>query len=92
MNRVNGNTTSTISYTSGTTGKPKGVVLSHSNIMSTLASLPYQNYNPLKSDRHISYLPLAHVLEKLQFYGFLTVGGNVGVFSGDSGKIEKDIE
>ena len=46
MNRVNGNTTSTISYTSGTTGDPKGVVLSHSNIMSTLASLPFQNYNP----------------------------------------------
>lgn len=87
MQKVNRSSVATISYTSGTTGDPKGVVLLHSNIVSALASLPYQYYNPVKTDRHISYLPLAHVLEKLQFYGVLTAGGNVGVYSGDATRI-----
>ena len=53
----------TIIYTSGTTGTPKGVMLTHKNVLtnieSTLKVLPVTN-----SDRFLSFLPLCHILER----------------------------
>lgn len=59
----------TIIYTSGTTGNPKGVMLSHQNLMSnTLATLPRL---PLKHPaRALSFLPLCHVYERMVNYIF----------------------
>jgi len=53
-----------IMYTSGSTGSPKGVILTHSNLVWTLTGFLY-NLNPLPDDMYIAYLPLAHVLELL---------------------------
>src|SRR6202048_3368745 len=49
-------------YTSGTTGPPKGVVYSHKNVTSTLASLG--RFCALVDQTLVSYLPLAHVAER----------------------------
>lgn len=53
-----------IIYTSGTTGNPKGVVLSHGNILSVISSikkaLPINKY-----DKFLSFLPLSHVFERV---------------------------
>jgi long-chain acyl-CoA synthetase len=59
----------TIIYTSGTTGTPKGVPLTHGNILAVLEDLP--EIIPLNSeDVYMSYLPLSHVFERVcgEFY------------------------
>jgi long-chain acyl-CoA synthetase len=57
----------TIIYTSGTTGEPKGVVLTHHNILSNvqaaLESFPISN-----KDVFLSFLPLCHIFERMAGY------------------------
>ncbi len=57
-------TPATLIYTSGTTGPPKGVVISHCNVLWTAVSLDRTDRFPAGM-RAISYLPLAHALERL---------------------------
>ena len=54
----------TLIYTSGTTGPPKGVQLSHRNIMSTVSSLEEIISLPESGARVISWLPSAHIAER----------------------------
>ncbi|SFE64201.1 AMP-dependent synthetase/ligase [Thermophagus xiamenensis] len=59
----------TIIYTSGTTGLPKGVMLSHRNILSNVEGV--FNLYPLgPDDRILSFLPLCHVYERMVNYLF----------------------
>ncbi len=60
----------TIIYTSGTTGPPKGVMLSHANVLWTLESVGQSmreqtTIGDFAGKRHVSYLPMAHVFERL---------------------------
>ncbi|XP_059186686.1 long-chain-fatty-acid--CoA ligase 3a [Centropristis striata] len=52
-----------IMYTSGSTGIPKGVMISHSNIIAGIAGMAARIPNLCEEDTYIGYLPLAHVLE-----------------------------
>ena len=66
----------TIIYTSGTTGPPKGVMLSHSNVLWTLESVgqimrDQTSITDFAGKRHVSYLPMAHIMERLLGHYYL---------------------
>uniref|UniRef100_A0A8C7X5J9 long-chain-fatty-acid--CoA ligase n=1 Tax=Oryzias sinensis TaxID=183150 RepID=A0A8C7X5J9_9TELE len=52
-----------IMYTSGSTGIPKGVMISHSNLIAGITGMAERIPNLNETDTYIGYLPLAHVLE-----------------------------
>lgn len=57
-------TTACIMYTSGTTGAPKGVVITHLNLISSVGAVWHLLGQHLKTDdAYLAYLPLAHILE-----------------------------
>jgi long-chain acyl-CoA synthetase len=55
----------TLIYTSGTTGPPKGVMLTHSNMCWVMESMARATGEPLAGWRQVSYLPMAHIAERL---------------------------
>lgn len=66
---VNENDLVQIMYTSGTTGAPKGVMLSHKNIFSNITAINEVIHPDPKKDKMLSILPLSHIYE--QTIGFL---------------------
>ena len=64
---------STIIYTSGTSGKPKGVVLTHDSIIHNLeAAFEIFSQLKMKNERFISFLPLSHSYERVAgFFPFI---------------------
>ncbi|KAI6249170.1 Long chain acyl-CoA synthetase 7, peroxisomal [Erysiphe necator] len=72
----------TINYTSGTSGIPKGVALTHANAMAGICSAR-TIATTLPSETLISYLPLAHIFERVAEQGCFMVGSSIGYFRGD---------
>ena len=71
----------TLIYTSGTTGEPKGVMLSHSNLISNIIDAG-EKYKFSQRDVPLSVLPLSHVFERTGMYLYISNG--MGVFYAES--------
>ena len=66
----------TIIYTSGTTGVPKGVMLSHKNIISNIKATI--TLLPINCDkRTVSFLPMSHIFERMVTYTYMAVGASL---------------
>lgn len=74
IQRITTETLATIIYTSGTTADPKGVMLSHKNIVSNVHdSMPAFTFAK-KGERALSFLPLNHVFERTVSYIYIEAG------------------
>jgi long-chain acyl-CoA synthetase len=84
------NDLATIVYTSGTTGRPKGVMLSHRNILSnviaSMRALPANN-----ADRFLSFLPLSHMFERTCGYYSAIWAGAQTVYARSISQLADDI-
>ena len=70
-----------IMYTSGTTGNPKGAILTHGGLCASVEAS--RHLAPFTAnDIHLSYLPLAHIFETGVEVVFMSAGGRIGFFSG----------
>lgn len=73
---VTPDTVATLIYTSGTTGEPKGVMLTHGNIVSNV--LASDKVVPIEKDSIVlSFLPLSHIFERSGFYLYLYSGATI---------------
>lgn len=81
----------TINYTSGTTGAPKGVVLTHANAVAA-ASSSLTLMQQRAGDVMCSYLPLAHIYERVTEHTALWAGTSIGYFHGDIAALTEDLK
>jgi len=70
----------TIIYTSGTTGEPKGVMLTHKNIVSNVIAA-HEIFDIGESDIFLSFLPLCHIFERMAGYYTAFSGGCIIVYA-----------
>ena len=81
----------TINYTSGTTGDPKGVCLTHSNAIAA-ASSGFVINEAGKDDVVLSYLPLAHIYQRLIEHAAFWGGARIGYFHGNPLELVDDLK
>ena len=84
-----GSDLATIVYTSGTTGKPKGVMLSHRNMLANVQS-GLSVYEVYPEDVFLSFLPLSHMFERTCDYYLNIVSGASVVFSRSVPQLAED--
>ncbi|XP_057519161.1 long chain acyl-CoA synthetase 1-like isoform X1 [Amaranthus tricolor] len=85
----------TVMYTSGTSGDPKGVVLTHENIAMFISGLnlfmeQFEDKMTV-NDVYLSFLPLAHILDRVVEEYFFHKGASVGFFHGNVKEIGDDL-
>jgi long-chain acyl-CoA synthetase len=67
----------TIIYTSGTTGTPKGVMLTHHNVLSNVSSIAKIMTPATGTSNVLSFLPLCHIFERAGSFAFMQMGYSI---------------
>ncbi len=86
---VGGGALATIVYTSGTTGRPKGVMLSHQNMLQNALS-GLGGIDVFPTDRLLSFLPLSHMFERTVGYYLTMVAGAEVAFARSIPQLAED--
>jgi long-chain acyl-CoA synthetase len=76
MDEVKSHDLATIIYTSGTTGNPKGVMLSHHNILANVSGCQ----EPIPADNNskvLTFLPVCHIYERMLHYLYMYIGCSI---------------
>uniref|UniRef100_A0A9L0JEA9 Long-chain-fatty-acid--CoA ligase n=1 Tax=Equus asinus TaxID=9793 RepID=A0A9L0JEA9_EQUAS len=84
-----------ICFTSGTTGNPKGAMITHQNIVSDCSAFVKMTetaFRPCPDDTLISFLPLAHMFERVVECVMLCHGAKIGFFQGDIRLLMDDLK
>lgn len=86
----------TIMYTSGTTSEPKGVMISNETVATVVSGINYSlksiNEELRQSDVYLSYLPLAHIFDRVVEELFISTGASIGYWRGDVKLLAEDIK
>ncbi len=77
LTRINPDDLVTIVYTSGTSGLPKGVELTHYNLISQLIDTAVKYRFDATTDKSLSLLPLAHIFERMVMHFYLGTGMSI---------------
>jgi len=72
LSRINAEDVATIVYTSGTSGTPKGVELTHKNLISQIHATAQNYHFDPHTDVAFSFLPLAHIFERMVMHFYLS--------------------
>ena len=83
-------TLAAIVYTSGTTGRPKGVMLSHRNVVSDLLAV-LQLISAAPDDLYLSFLPLSHTFERTAGYYLPVASGSTVAFGRSTAFLSEDL-
>ena len=81
-----------INYTSGTTGLPKGVKVSHRNIVVNVDVIEMIGFYVGEKDSYLSYLPYAHIMESLIITVAFSHGAPVGIYNGNPANLVEDLQ
>ena len=87
---VNADTLASIVYTSGTTGKPKGVMLTHGNVLSNVKGV-LAGVHVLQSDLFLSVLPLSHTFERTVGYYLPMAAGSCVAYNRSVAQLSEDL-
>ncbi|MBV8250450.1 MAG: long-chain fatty acid--CoA ligase [Comamonas sp.] len=80
-----------IVYTSGTTGKPKGVMLTHENVVSDVHAV-MQRVKAYPEDVFLSFLPLSHTFERTTGYYFAVATGSCVAYARSVAQLAEDMK
>ena len=81
----------TICFTSGTTGEPKGILVTHKMLIAVVGGAMKANLGLNYRDVHVAYLPPAHIFERIVDLAIMYSGAKIGYYSGEMKTLGEDI-